>query len=289
MKKIIFVILFLFSISSSDAQSIRSDQDCLRHPSFPKKFGFDSQTAMLSTAEIHDRGLTLIDPASPQKKSYKHPTWRLAGSLGGMTFDEKGTVYTFPAPHVELTFNPPTAQNILYKVNPENGIMSQWINLPINAKAFDQNVFGILGITFSCFSKSIYVSSVMGSSRTKELGKIYQLNAETGAILNTIENFDGFGLATASLNNKWLLFLGNARTSDLYSVPLNDQGAFIGKPKRIFSLIGLGPRGDDKIKKIIIKEQGLQITGFEFNFNLSATWELQQTFYQIPLNKLHMN
>jgi len=291
MNKFILILSLLLPFGVAEAQSIKADRQCVRSPQFPEKFGFENANSALSTSETHVRGLILIDNVSTSKKSFQHPSWNMAGWLGGMIFDDHGTVFTFAVPHVELTYNPPAKQNTLYKVDSESGAMSKWIELPTPYINFDQNVFGILGITYSCFANSIYVSSVMGSSRTKELGVVYQLNASSGKILSRLENFDGFGLATAELNGKHVLLLGNARNSNLYSVALSETGELHGRPEKIFSILGVGPRGDDKIKKIVVNEseQSLQLTGFEFNFNLSATLEKQESVYRVTVRNLHNN
>ncbi len=285
----IFIIIFSLLLPYfAAAEVIKSDKNCIKSPSFPKEFGFDLNRSALSTTELYTRGLTLVDVATNPKKTYRHPTWQIAGYLGGMTFDDKGAVYTFPVPHVELTYNNPAKQNIIYKVDSDSGVMSKWVELPIAGNNFNENVFGILGITFSCATQSIYVSSVMGSSKNKETGKIYQLSAKTGAILSVLDNIDGFGLATAELNGKQVLLIGRARNSDLYGVDLNNKGSFIGRPYQIGTIVERGPRGDDKIKKIVVNEetQSLQITGFEFNFNLSSGLEKQESSYEIPIDKL---
>jgi hypothetical protein len=51
------------------------------------------------------------------------------------------------------------------------------------------------------------------------------------------------------------------------------------------SLEGLGPRGDDKAKKIVFTPKGeMNIEGYEFGFNLIAPTEKQVTNYLFRYN-----
>ena len=62
---------------------------------------------------------------------------------------------------------------------------------------------------------------------------------------------------------------------------LNEAGNFYGKPQIAFTLDNLGARGDDKVRRIRTNSDGnLIVHGIEFNFNLIAPREKQETIYQ---------
>lgn len=80
--------------------------------------------------------------------------------------------------------------------------------------------------------------------------------------------------------------MGSARTSNVYGIVLTKQGRFSGKPIINFSLADLGPRGDDKVRRIRFNQYGaMQVFGVEFNFNLTAPTEKQETVYGFGWNE----
>ncbi len=288
MKQIIALIILL-SNTILIAQ-ISPANRCIQYPSIIQKHNFSFINSAFSTSETRKKGLFLIEldqSTHTTTKSYQHPSWTSAGYLGGIIFDKSGNIFTYPTPHVNLIDNPPNMGNIIYKVNGETGEMKPWKKLFTPNQIPDENVFGILGCCYSCFNNSLYVSTVMGSTLKAEKGKIYQLDANSGAVLDSIINFDGFGINVFHINQKNFLLAGNARNSQLYYVELKQGGGFLHNPKPLFSIEGMGPRGDDRIKKIVYKpkEDALYITGFEFFFNLSATLDKQETVYGFKLDQ----
>jgi hypothetical protein len=214
------------------------------------------------------------------KTLYQHPSWKNAGWLAPIQLDNNGNVFTAPAPHINVLDNPVAKQNQLQKIDAQTGEMKTLVDLPMGAKPNEQNPYGILGLTFYCEKSSLYVSSVAGSSRAEENGIIFQVDPETGQVLDKITGQDAFGLGICYIEGKRRLYFGKARTPDVYAVDLDKDGGFIGKPVQLFSLEGLGPRGDDKAKKISFTRTGeMDIEGYEFNFNLIAPTEKQSNHY----------
>ncbi len=288
MRLVIAICLMLTCVTRLTAQEFASGDSCARAPEFPRRFGFDSRTALLTSSESRKVGLFLVDKSSPDPeryKSFQHPSWRQAGQLGKIIFDDAGNVYSHPAPHVNLIDNPPGKSNTIYQLASGSGEMKLWKELPCPASISDENPFGILSLAYSCENKGIYASSVMGSTRHEERGKIYFLSQATGEIVSTLDNFDGFGMAVATIKNRKVLLLGHARSSHVFAVDLDDQGKFAGKPKILLSIAGLGPRGDDKAKAITLDlpQKKLLITGYEFNFNLANYLVPEQDVYEFPL------
>lgn len=287
MKNITFSLCFLYSFSLLG--QVFPANKCIQYPSFIQKQKFNLANSALSTSEKRKKGLWLIeiDPKNNKiKKQLQLKTWDSAGFLGGMIFDHFGNVYSFPTPNVNIFDNPPKLSNIIYKVDGETTKMSPWIKLDTPENLPDGNVFGIMGIAYSCFDNSIYASSVIGSTRDSIRGKIYQIDCDKQIVLDSISNFDGFGLNVLNINNNKYLLIGSARNSLLYYVQLDQKGGFMHYPKPMFSIEGLGPRGDDRIKKIVYneKENVLVISGYEFFFNLGATEQVHEQSYGFRLD-----
>ena len=75
-------------------------------------------------------------------------------------------------------------------------------------------------------------------------------------ITTLIDHKDIYGLALHIHQGKRILYLSSARASKLYSMELDDRNNPIGSLKEEFSISGLGPRGDDKIRKIRFTSDG---------------------------------
>ena len=88
----------------------------------------------------------------------------------------------------------------------------------------------------------------------------------------------GCGLAYMAEEKR--LFFGKARTPEIYSIAVTNEGKFISEPRLELSLSDLGPRGDDRARKIRFNAQGqMVIQGVSFYFNLTAPTEKQETTY----------
>lgn len=269
--------------------AIKGLADCRSIPPFTKRLGFNPNSSAFSTTDRLHMGLVYTEisqskptnPATTQNKLYQHPSWSTAGYLGPMVIDHGGIIYVAPLPTINLDRNDPSKQNMLYQVNPDTGEMSAYLSLPTDFPPNSQNPFGILGLGYDCQTKIIYASSVQGSNRQQELGRIYAIS--TGAsphIIDKIADLDGFGMGIGIINGKKKLVFGKARTSDLFALEIGADGRFIGKPEWVLSLYGLGVRGDDHARKIRFTETGdLVVHGVEFYFNLTAPTEVQQTSY----------
>jgi len=272
MKYLYFLLLLIPNLASSQ---IYSGNFCFKYPNFVQKEGYEMNRSAFSTSENRQKGLYLIQYSLDRKKIEKkfHPnSWESAGYLGGMIYDRIGNLYTFSAPHVNLIDNPPTKNNNIYIVDNQTAELSLWKQLPISTKDFDENPFGVMAMTYFCTGNCIYASTISGSKRYEENGKVYCIDEKTKELKDSIQNFDGFGLCVISINGKFSLLMGNCRNSNLYSIDLNENGKFIGKPTVIYSIENVGPRGDDKIRKLVYnnKDNTLTINTLEFNYNLAA-------------------
>jgi hypothetical protein len=287
--KLLFAIYLLPTVFLSCKEEVVDYQnnDCRAQAPFIKKLGFDPSASALSTSEIRNMGLFLLqnnvvgDTSHGGKKMYQHPSWKKAGWLGPIQVDPQGNTFVAPVPHINLIDNPPYKQNIVYKVDAQAGEMNAFATLPAASMDSTDNPYGILGFAYLCESNTLYVSSVQGSTRAKEIGCIFALDASTGEIIDQLKNFDALGMGISYITGKRVLYVSSARNSNVYSTTLTKEGKFSSKPTLAFSINDLGPRGDDKVRRIKFdKKTGtMQLFALEFNFNLTAPTEKQQSLY----------
>lgn len=281
MKKSWYVLMAVVLTCCGKKKAEEADfqtNECRQWPAFATGVGFPGGAgSAFSTSDKKHIGLLLVHTGDTV--FYQHPSWKKAGWLAPIQLDKYGNLYTAPAPFINVLNNPTDSQNIVYKVDKITGEMTAFASLPVPGKTNNQNPYGILGLCYLCEQDLLYVSSVGGSTREKEAGGIYCLNAE-GKIKDRITGFDAFGIGICYIEGKRKLYFGKARSSEIYSVPLTAKGEFAGTPELAVSLEGLGPRGDDKAKKIRFSAKGdMIVDGFEFNFNLIASTEKPSTTY----------
>jgi hypothetical protein len=248
------------------------------------RLGFSNPA--LSTSEKARPGLWVIE-AQEGGRRYQHPSWARAGFLAPIERDGEGNVYVAPAPTINTLLNPPAEQNAVWRVDAQTQQMEQFVVLPNAAPTNEQNVFGALGLAYDCETASLYVSSVYGSTRMQEAGRIYRVDAKTKQVAAQLENMDAFGLRVFNSIKGKRLYYGLARRAEIWSVDLDDAGNFTGKPRREFSLDGLGPRGNDKARRInFLSATEAAVFGIEFDFNLIAPTEKQETLYRFRYDPL---
>jgi hypothetical protein len=257
---------------------------CQAVPNFALEMGYD-ESAIMSTNEtlkglfIYDRPTELGQPLT---NVYQHPSWDDAGYLGTPVNDGSGNIYIAPAPRVNLYDNPPEQQNTIFKVDTDSGVMSEYLKLPSAAPPSIDNPFGIVGLAYDCDTESLYAASIAGSDRETEAGIIYHIDLKTGEIKSQINNIDGFGMAVFNRALGKRLYFGLARKSEVWSVALDSEGRIKGKPRFEFSMVGWGPDGDDKARRIVFRQADEMILrGSQFNFNLIAGSERRQTDYRL--------
>lgn len=268
----------LISCGNTEKKVAFETNDCKRPPLFYQKLGFNQQTSGISTNEKNIMGVVLVDFGSSPKKYFQDDTWKQAGWMGPISLDAQGNTFVGAAPKINILDNPPVKQNTLYKIDGITGKMIEFLDLPPLTKPTEQNPFGILGLAYMCTGNILYVSSVMGSDRTQENGVIYAIDLSSKKIIDQLEYVDALGLGISYISGYKKLYFGKARSSELYSVSLGQNGSFVGKPKHELSFSGYGPRGDDKIRKISFnRNHEMEVSLIEFNFNLIAPTEKQET------------
>lgn len=293
MRKIIFIPVVSLFILSSCKEKIDADEvaqigitPCQRLSPFIPGTGLNQNRAAFSTSENRIKGLVLIEfPAdrsdSAGKKTWQHPSWKQFGWMGPIAIDENGNIFTVPIPVINVLDNPVEKQNVIYKVEGANGEMKPFTDLPKADSATAENVYGLLGLYYDCHAKKLYAASVAGSTREKEKGIVYVVDPADGKVKDKLTGHDVMGLCTGGITGQKRLYFGSSRTSDIFSVELTKSGNFSGSPRKEFSLDILGPRGDDKARRIRFDKNGdLLIFGVEFNYNLTAPTEKQETIYR---------
>lgn len=276
----------------------REIKPCQKEPAFIQQYGLDPLWSALSTSEKHRMGLVLVEliktgtESKPTANSFRgrifqDSSWKKAGWLSGISLDAVGNVYTIPAPLVSVLDNPPQNQNSIFRVDAQTGIMQKWLQLPLKKYESGNSPFGLMGISFDCTSGILYASSIAGSKRFQEKGVVYAIDALSKKIKDSLVGIDVIGMTLYfdPADKKRLLF-GNARTGEIWSVMIDKNARFVKNSlQKELSLAGLGPRGDDKARKIRFSNGILSINGIAFNYNLQASSEKPETVYDFKWNQ----
>jgi hypothetical protein len=286
----VVVCLFLGYWLFIAALAAQPNRDCRVFPRFVQNTGLNMQNVGFSTSDRMRMGLVLneINPSTTAVlKTYQHPTWKNAGWLGPLVVTEKGEVWVAPVPVINTEKNKPKEQTRLWKVDALSGEMALALELPapdINVQG--QNPYGLLGLGYDCDNQVLYASSVSGSTMDAERGVVYAIRSHDRVVISKLEAVDVFGVGLGVVRGVKRLYFGKARSTDIYSIALNTDGSFSGQPRFELSLNDLGPRGDDRARKIRFAQDGtLTIHGLEFYFNLTAPTEKQETVYQFRYNE----
>jgi hypothetical protein len=259
---------------------------CNSLPPFARALGYDESAVLDTQAGENRKGLVLYSrPASPEQQPtdvYQHPSWTSAGFLGQTATDKFGNIYAAPAPRISLFDNPPEKQNTLYKVDANTGVMAEFLPLPWAAAPSPESPYGLLGLAYDCDTHNLYASSVAGSTRLNEVGRIFHIDLNTGRVASQLEATDAFGLAVFNGVSGKRLYFGSARQSEIRSVALAEDGRFAGVSRLEVSLAGWGAAGDDKARRLDFTVRNtLIVRGVEFTFSLIARSDRPQTTYTL--------
>ncbi len=264
-----------------------------RNPAlFIKNVGFNPARTAFSTTELNYTGVALVElPQNPNDKInrrvWQDSSWKLFGHMASLTTDENGSAYTAPIPLVNNLDVPVSELNNIYKIDYITGKMALFCQLPKPKISNDIVPFGVLGVYYDCHGKKLYAASISGSSRDQEKGVIYVIDINTAKIIDQLEGYDAAGLFVGGNTGEKRLYFGGLRKSNIYSVELNKEGKFKNaKVTTEFSLEQLGPRGNDKARRIRYDKLGnLVIQGVEFDYSLAAQSNRNETTYQFNFNE----
>jgi hypothetical protein len=258
---------------------------CLAQPYYLNQTGLNRHAAVLSTSEKKIKGLVLVEYIQENGrvsigKTWQHPSWSKYGWLGPIATDEKGNTYVAPVPVINVFDNPISQQNTVLRVDGQTAEMKPLLALPLPDSTTHDNPYGLLGIYYDCDARLLFASSVAGSDKTHERGVIYIINPGNGSIEDKLEGIDAMGLCTGGVTGERRLYIGSSRQPFISSIGLQGDGKFTGELRKEISLDMMGPRGDDKARRIRFDNTGvLQVFGIEFNYNLTAATEKQESVY----------
>jgi hypothetical protein len=243
-------------------------QGCRRVPRFASEQGF--RTVTFSTEDRSVLGLKMVDGSDPSRV-YRHPSWSSAGSLGPVLADGQGNVYVGPVPRINLVDNPPGLQSRVYRVDSNTGEMKLFADLPVAAPPTPDNAYGVLGFALDCETNSLYVTSVAGSTRAEERGRIFRIDLGSGAVAATLDGVDAIGVGVFNTARGKRLYFGPARVSEVRSIALDASGNFVGEPRVEMALTAPGASGTDRARRITFTDGGeMQVNGRQFDFNMVA-------------------
>ncbi|MGH2565732.1 MAG: hypothetical protein ACRDE5_14545, partial [Ginsengibacter sp.] len=297
MKKSEFYTILLFFLILSCNEKVKKEDaysmgtiPCQGQPSYLAQTGLNPQSSALSTSEKKIKGLVLIEliksPSGITRgKTWQHKSWSRYGWMGPITTDDRGNSYVAPVPVINVIDNPKEKQNIIYKVDSHTAEMAPLIELPVTPVVNHENPYGLLGLYFDCDARILYASSIFGSDKNNERGIIYAIDPQKRKVIDSFKSIDGMGLCVGGISGQKRLYIGSGRNSNVYSIELLKNGKFTGPLKEEFSLDMFGPRGDDKARKIRFDRNGnMLVAGIEFNYNLAAASEKQETTYRFMYN-----
>ncbi len=242
--------------------------DCRKIPRFATAAGYGAVN--FATDDRAIMGLKMFDPANAER-IYRHPSWASAGFLGPLIADGQGNLYVAPVPRINLIDNPPALQNRIYRVDTNTGEMKQYLEVPPAAPPSVENPYGILGMTIDCETNSLYVSSVAGSDRQHERGRLFRIDLNNGKIAAQYEGVDAIGVGVYNTAHGKRLYFGPARASEVRSIALDDQGDFVSGERVEFQLDAPNASGNDRARRINFDGQGqMLVNGRQFDFNLIA-------------------
>jgi hypothetical protein len=266
--------LLLAGSTSAERQGPPSGIPCRTFPPFASKLGFSTR-AGLDASDTREPGLRLVEPPAAQGQEprvYQDPSWLQAGYLGAPILDQAGNVYVAPAPQTSLALNPPEQQNRVYKIDGASGTMALFTDIPAAQPPSLENPFGVLGLAVDCRTNTLYASTVAGSTRAEERGQLVRIDLRSGQVLGTLDGIDGFGLAVGRDGSApgGRLYFGRARTPEVWSVALDQSGAFAGQPERELELGPWLADGDGRARRLTLGEDGtLTATVSPFTYTLA--------------------
>lgn len=266
---------------ASVAYTMGSVQYCLGDSSFVRLFGFTQGGSAFDTRANFVKGVALreLDADGAIIRSYEHPSWSRAGYLGSFQRDKFGNIFLIPVPFIGIMDNPPQQANIIHRIDSVTGVMAPLVNLPVLAPVTPQNVYGLLNLTYDCDTNSLYASSVFGSTYDNVAGCIFQIDPNTGEVKSSLERIDAFGVGVFNSAGGKRLYFGMARTPEIYSVALDDEGKFTSDIRPEPSLANAGIYGDKHARSFAFQQNQLVVKSSEFDFNLAPQTENQQTYF----------
>ncbi len=247
---------------------------CKQIPPFAQAQGF-GVNAVLDTQARRVRGMVMYDLTSEgqeasQPAPYQHPSWAQAGYLSSPILDRDGAIYVGAVPWVSILYNPPAAANKLYRIDPRTAELSELLDLPTAAPANNTNPYGILALNYDCNTHSLYVSSVLGSTKQQQFGRIFRVDLASKKASIVLDGVDSFGLGVYNGSSGKRLYYALARQPQIYSIALDAQGNPTGQPRQEIDFSGQGYHGDERGRRITFGDATMQVRIVQFDYTLTA-------------------
>lgn len=272
----LIIMCLNLSVSASEQEvEFESLYNCARMPSFIRTKGLSPQVA-IDTTVAKLPGL-VIRELTGRRRLYQGDSWPQTGHIGSTVRDSVGNIYVIPVPSVALDTNPLATRNRVYKVDSITGEMELLIGLPLPSESTQTNPFGTVGMALDCETNSLYVSSVAGSTPSRQKGKIYQINLKTKQVIDIFDmGVDSLGLGLVRQGRFRRLYFGDARSSSVYSIALSKQGGFNhgDKPRHEVSLLGIKNGDSTQVRKIrftkVKNRMQMILDETEFSYRMAA-------------------
>ena len=263
--------------------TLRSVTACRQFPAFTEQLDL-TDSAFFGTNVAGRTGLAIADP--PTNSVLQDDTWDDAGNLGPYVLDGLGNVWTAPVPLTSLELNPPDQQNMIYRVDTNTAKMAEYVELAPARPPSEFNPFGIVGLTYDCETNSLYAASLMGSTPTEEVGRIFRVDLDDNTASLVLEGADVMGVGVAEAPDGKRLYYGLARSDEVRSLPLDNNGDAAGESRTEFSLATLsGNPTNDRPQRISVDVDGnLEVKAVEFNYSLRISGQTVPTIYVVHLN-----
>ena len=252
---------------------------CVGFPRFATAQGF-SQQAGIDTGDTRRPGMTLVEQTNPPH-TYQHPSWTQAGYLGPTTLDDQGNILVAPVPQTSLELNPLGQQNRVYRVDTNTAEMSLFADLPPATPSTETNPFGVMGLAVDCSTHSLYITSVAGSDRAHEVGRVFRVDLRSGRVTSQLDGIDAIGTGVYNGARGKRIYLGLARSGEVRSAGLDANGDFTGAVRPEFSIVDQSIDGNGRVRRIGWSLGGdMLLTVTPFTFTLAPPTSRQQLVYR---------
>lgn len=255
---------------------------CRALPRFTDRLGYADRLG-IGTSERVINGLVIFDGRIPvtadpaTRDIHQEPSWDDAGTLGPFVLDRDGNIYTAAVPRTAVSDNPPGSLNVVYRVDTNTAELQPFVTLPGAPAGASDNPFGILGMAYDCDTHALYVSTVAGSTRQAEQGRILRIDLATQAVTEEVIGIDALGLAVFQGSGGKRLYIGLARTPEVGSVELDQAGYALGEFRTDLQFDdGIATFAEPRVRRISFETTNMTLFVVPFAFNLRAVSELQQ-------------
>ena len=268
------ILTFLLGVLFVRAE-FRQPTSCAAVPEFVKERGMRSP--VFSSLDRTRLGFVMQEQLADGQlgPALQLNTWQKFGKLGPFVVTEKGEVFIVPVPSVNTLYNPFAKQNTLLRIDPKTGELAEFFSIPVSVVPSQNNPYGLVGISYDCEKKILFLATVSGSTQKQERGKIISFDLSKQKILDQYEGVDALGLTILVGDGVRQLLYGSARSSGVFKLLLEEDGTFKkNKPEMVCAL----DRSDElRARKFkLMDSKTMLISSTEFFYNLVALSEFKQ-------------